>query len=229
VQARKLLLGTVVAALCLTAGVAVVVLLSGHFDETSDRILATTSAVSVFGLLALPAGTLLERGRAIVLGRASAALTTVTFLLTLVVIWRDWSTGLGKAWGVLLTLSLAAAQAAAVEARRRDDDTPVISTLVTGSMLTGSVLAALGIAAILTEIDDQSYYRVLGAVGVVDGLLIAVAAVLRRGTGPIARTYSIRVDGLLVEAPGRDFAGAVAAAIRRAEQDGATVRRIERT
>ena len=49
-QGRKLLLTTIIGALCLTAGIAVVILLSGHFDETSWRILATTSAVSFFGL-----------------------------------------------------------------------------------------------------------------------------------------------------------------------------------
>jgi hypothetical protein len=228
VRARKLLLLAVVGALCLTAAVAVFVLLSDGFDDTSWRILATTSAISFFGLLAVPAGMLLERGRAVVLARASAGLTPVTFVLTLVVVWRRWSDGVGKTWGVLLTLSVATAQAAAVEARRRDTDTPTISGLVAGSMLTGSVLAAMGVAAILTEIDDHTFYRVLGAIAVVDLLLITVAAVLRRGVGPSARTYSVRVDGLLVEAPGRDFAAAVAAAIRDAERDGTRVRRVER-
>ena len=227
-RARKLLLFGIVGALSLTAAVAVVVLLAGGFDDTSWRILATTSALSFFGLLGVPAGMLLERGRAVALARASAALTLVTFVLTLLVVWRHWSEGVGKRWGVLLTLAVAAAQAAAVEARRRDTDTPVIAGLVAGSMVTGSVLAALGVVAILTEIDDHAFYRVLGAIAVVDVLLITVAAVLRRGVGPIAQTYSVRVDGLLVEAPGRDFAAAAAAAIREAERDGTKVRRVER-
>ena len=105
-------------------------LLSGHFDDTSWRILGTTSAISFFGLLAVPAGAVLERGHAVLLGRASAALTGASFLATLVVIWTDWSNGVGKTWGVLLTLAAAAAQAAAVESRRRDTDTPVIRRLV---------------------------------------------------------------------------------------------------
>ena len=227
-RARKLLLFGIVGALSLTAAVAVVVLLAGGFDDTSWRILATTSALSFFGLLGVPGGMLLERGGAVALARASAALTLVTFVLTLLVVWRHWSEGVGKTWGVLLTLAVAAAQAAAVEARRRDTDTPVIAGLVAGSMVTGSVLAALGVVAILTEIDDHAFYRVLGAIAVVDVLLITVAAVLRRGVGPIAQTYSVRVDGLLVEAPGRDFAAAAAAAIREAERDGTKVRRVER-
>jgi hypothetical protein len=228
VQARKLLLSAIVAALCLTAAIAVVVLLSGHFDETSWRILGTTSAISFFSLLGVPVGMLFERGRAATLARVSGVLTSAAFVLTLAVIWRHWANGVGKTWGVVLTLAVAAAQAAAVEARRRDNDTPAISLLTAGSMLTGGVLAAMGVLAILTEITNGTFYRALGAVAVVDVALIAIVAVLRRGVGPIAQGHRIRLDGELIEAPGRDFASAVAAAIRTAEKEGKTVKRIER-
>jgi hypothetical protein len=228
VQARKLLLSAIVAALCLTAAIAVVVLLSGHFDETSWRILGTTSAISFFGLLGVPVGMLLERGRAVTLARVSGVLTSAAFVLTLAVIWRHWANGVGKTWGVVLTLAVAAAQAAAVEARRRDNDTPPISLLTAGSMLTGGVLAAMGVLAILTEIDNGTFYRALGAVAVIDVALLAIVAVLRRGSGPIAQAHRIRINGELIEAPGRDFAAAVAAAIRAAEREGKSVKRIER-
>jgi hypothetical protein len=228
VQARKLLLSAIVGALCLTAGIAVVVLLSGHFDDTSWRILATTSAISFFGLLGVPVGMLLERGRAVLLAQASGALTFAAFVLTLAVIWRHWADGVGKTWGVVLTLALAASQAAVVEARRRETDTQAISVLVGVSMLTGSLLAVLGITAILLEIDNGTYYRTLGAVAVIDVLLVALVAVLRRGEDPIAQPYRLRVNGELIEAPGRDFATAVAAAIRTAESEGKTVQRVER-
>jgi hypothetical protein len=59
-------------------------------------------------------------------------------------------------------------------------------------------------------------------------LLLALTAILRRGTGPIAQTHRLRIDGELIEAPGRDFASAVSAAIRSAERDGKSVARIER-
>ncbi|MDX6477149.1 MAG: hypothetical protein QOH95_2660 [Gaiellaceae bacterium] len=227
-QARRLLLGAVVGALCLTASIAIVVLLSSHFDDTSWRILGTTSAISFFGLLGVPFGLVLERGRAVALARAGGALTVAAFVLTLVVIWRHWSHGVGKTWGVVLVLAVASAQAAVVEARRRDTDTRATRRLSTASMLTGPLLAALGIVAILAEIGSQTYYRVLGALAVVHVLLLVIVAVLRRGTGPVAKTHRIRLDGELIEAPGRDFAAAVAAAIRSAEKDGAAVRLIER-
>ncbi|MCW2964759.1 MAG: hypothetical protein JWO17_2011 [Actinomycetia bacterium] len=227
-QARKLLLRAIVGALCVTAAVAIVVLLTGSFEHTEWRILATTSAVSAFGLLAVPAGMLLERGTAVVLARTSAALTASAFVLTLVVVWDSGSSLLGRTWGVVLTLALAAAQAATVEARRRDNDSQAVRRLTVGSTLTGAVLAALGVFGILTEIHGTTYYRVIGAIAILDVLLLALTAILRRGTGPVSQTHRIRVDGELIEAPGRDFASAVSAAIRSAERAGKAVRRIER-
>src|SRR5439155_17167150 len=121
VKTRRLLLKTIVAALCLTAGVAIVMLLAGTLDRTSAQILLTSTEVSFFGLLAVPAGVLLERNRGSRLGRSSAALTTVAFGLTLLVTWNpETSSAVWRGWGVVGTLALAAAQAATVEARRRD-------------------------------------------------------------------------------------------------------------
>lgn len=228
VSARQLLLRTIVGALCATAAVAILVLLTGGLGDTGWRILASTSAISFFGLLGVPVGMLLERGRATVFARASGALTVLTFLLTLAVIWSDWSAGIGKTWGVLMTLAVACAQACAVEARRRDNDEPTVSALATGSMITGAALAALGVIGILAEIDDGGYYRLLGAVAILDVLLIVIAAVLRRGSGPIRQTHALRVDGQLVEIAAWDFATAAALAIRQAEKDGTQVKRVER-
>jgi hypothetical protein len=228
-KARRLLIRAIVAGLCITAGVGIVLLLAGSIDDTSFRILITTTAVSFFGLLAVPAGMLLERNRLSWLGRASATLTGATFLLTLVVTWlHDVPSSLWRTWAVLGTLTLAAAQGAAVEARRRDTDSDGIRLLVSLSMVSGAALAALGVGGILGSIDDGGYYRLVGAIAIIDVLLISVVAVLRRGSGPVGQTHRVRVDGRLVEAPGRDFAAAVAKAIRDAEKAGTPVRRVER-
>ena len=229
--ARRALLRTIAIAMCATAGLAIVIVLSGHFDDTAWRILTTTTAISVFALLIVPASILLERRVATTLGRVSALLVGTAFALTLVLIWTvhdGTSQALWKTWGVALTLAAASAQAAAVEGRRRDADSTAVARLTTASMATGAVLAAMGVAAILATIDEGGYYRGLGALAILDVLLVALAAVLRRGSGPIGRTHRVRVDGVVVEAPGRDFAAAVAAAIRQAEKEGREVKRIER-
>jgi hypothetical protein len=228
-KTRRLLLRAIVAGLCVTAGIGIVVLLSGSIDDTAGRILITTTSVSFFGLLAVPAGMLLERNRLSRLGRAGAGLTGATFVLTLVVTWmHDVPPSLWRTWGVLGTLTLAAAQAATVEARRRDTDSDGIRFLVSLSMASGALLAAFGIGGILGSVDDGGYYRLVGAIAIVDVLLVSVVAVLRRGSGPVSRTHRMRVDGRLVEAPGRDFAAAAANAIRDAERAGTPVRRVER-
>ena len=107
---RRLLLRTIVTALCATAAVAIVVLLSRSFDSLTGRILLTTTAISASALLVVPAGTLLDRDRHALLARSSAVLTLTAFVLSLILIWVDdrpvW---LWKAWGVIGTLSLAAA------------------------------------------------------------------------------------------------------------------------
>ena len=226
---RRLLLRTIVTGACLTAAVAIVVLLSGSLDGTSGRVLLTTTAISIFGVLAVPAQMLLDRGALPLLARASAALTAVSFGITLVLIWGDGGApGWWKAWGVAATLALAAAQAAAVEARRRDSDSPAVRRLVGLSMVTGAALAALGTLGILAEVDDGGYLRAIGVIAVLDLLSLVVVAALRRGEPAAARTHRIRINGRLVEVAGRDFAAAVATAIREEERQGTPVRRVER-
>jgi hypothetical protein len=227
--ARRLLVRTTVAALCATGGIAILVLLTRSFDDLSWRILATTTTISLCSLLAVPAGVLLERGTRRLLAHASAALTTAAFVLTLVGLWiEDHGSAFWKTWGIVATLAVAAAQACGMESRRRSTDRPVVRGVVTGNAVAGVVLAALGIAGILQEIDSGRYLRAVGALGILDVLLLVVAAVLRRGTGTADSIHRVRVDGRLVESRGADFAAAAAAAIREAERNGAPVRRIER-
>jgi hypothetical protein len=227
--ARRLLVRTTVVALCATGAVGIVVLLARSFDDTTWRILGTTTAISLCALLAVPAGALLERGEREWLARSSAALTAAAFVLTVTGIWlQRGGDVLWKTWGIVGTLALAAAQGCGVEARRRDSDSPAVRALVAASSLTGAVLAALGVLAILEEISGGGFYRGLGALAILDVLLVVVVAVLRRGSGPIDQTHRVRVDGRLVESPGRDFAAAAANAIREAERAGPPVKRVER-
>jgi hypothetical protein len=150
-------------------------------------------------------------------------------VLSVSLIWIDdrpvW---LWKTWAVIGTLTLAAAQGCAVESRRRDSDSPLVNRLVTGSAVSGAILTGLGVLAILTEIQDGGFYRLLGAVAIIDVLCVVLVAVFRRAAGPVGRRHRIRIDGRLVESPGRDFAAAAANAIREAERGGREVRRIER-
>jgi hypothetical protein len=229
VPARRLLVRVVAAGLTATALVAIAVLVTRSFDDMSWRILGTTTTISLCALLSVPASTLLERKPRSILGRASGALTLVTFVLTVYGIWAPWQGAtMAKVWGIIATLTLAAAQGAGVEVRRRESDTPGTRALVRGSAVTGALLAALGVYAILAEVTNGTFYRWLAALAVLDLLLVVIPGVLRRGSAPRRTRYRVRVDGTVLDTEGRDFAAAVANAIRRAERTGGPVQRIER-
>jgi len=65
---KRLALVALVASLSATALLAIGILLFAEFDDTSGRILATTALIGLFSLLTLPAGALLDRGEARMLG-----------------------------------------------------------------------------------------------------------------------------------------------------------------
>jgi hypothetical protein len=182
---RRLLHLIVIAVLCAVAAVAIWVTLTKPIDYGSGRILLTTIAVSFFGLLGVPASVLLEQRRALLLARASAALTVAALILTVVVIWRDYPWGtVGHAWGLVSVLAIAAAEASTVEVRRRADDSPLVTGLTYLTTLTGAALAALALTEILGALRTSDTYRATGALGILNVFLLATAAVLRRGFQP---------------------------------------------
>jgi hypothetical protein len=74
VQVRRALVRTILGALCATVAVAIAALLSSSVDGISGRVPLTTLAVSLYGLLGVPAGALLERNLAPVLAAGTLAL-----------------------------------------------------------------------------------------------------------------------------------------------------------
>lgn len=65
---KQAFLRALVISLCATAGLAIVTLLFGDFDETAGRIVATTAFISLYSLMALPGASLLDRGTHALLG-----------------------------------------------------------------------------------------------------------------------------------------------------------------
>jgi hypothetical protein len=226
-DARRLLVRLVVVSLVATAGAAVVALLAGDFGDTQLRVILTTGAVSLYGLMALPAGVLLEQRRLTALAQVSALAVVVAFVLLLYLIWFEWDDAGETAWKSVVVTTTAAgvlAQAAAALSRRRDDDPPSVVRLTGASIAAAAALGALIVLAVLREIDDSGYYRFLGAVAVADVLLLALPPVLRRARPASAPA---RTDGrirLVVEVEA-DGAGAIE---REAERHGGQVVRRER-
>jgi hypothetical protein len=229
-----------VASMCATAALAVGILLFSDFDETAARILGTTAAISFFSLLALPGAVLLDRRASLAVAWASLAVSAAGFLLVLAVLWVDWDDFPETLWKWALSVTVfavAGAQVSATTGRRRGDDSGAVRALYAFGVVLGLAVAAMSTVAAWKEIDATGYYRALGAVAVLAVLATLLQPVLRRFGGAetgrsdaVAQVRLTLADGttLDVEESGRDFADAVARAIRAAERRGGSVTRIER-
>lgn len=228
---RRLLLLAVAGLLSGSALLAIGILLLGHFGDTEGRILSTTALLAGYGLVALPSTILLDQGRSRSFAYTGLGLAVVAAVLSMVTVWtEDPPERLGKTMGTAAIAAVAAAQVAALTARRRDGDPVSVRRLFALSCVLAAVVAAMAAAAIWWEIDSSGYYRVFGATFVLDLLTVALQPILARArpSGAVHRlsiTASGKIVELEVEAP--DLATAVAKSIRSLEHDGRHVERIE--
>jgi hypothetical protein len=178
----KRLFGLVlVCALCASALVAIGILLLGEFDETQARILVTTGLIGFFSLLALPGGVLLDQGRLAALAWTTIGLAAFSFVIAMNLTWGDTdSENLWRVAGSATALTGAFSQASTSTSRRRTTDTPGVRTLYLLSLGAVSLLAFLIMVAIWEEVDSEGFYRFLGAVAVLNLLLVLLQPVARR-------------------------------------------------
>ena len=218
---RRIFLWTLIVSLCLTAALAIGTLLLAEFDDRAGRILLTTTFLSVASLLSLPAGVLLDQGRARPLAWATIVLSAAGFVAAMVAVWvaEDGD----RAWKVGLTIGLAAvvgAQASASTSRRRATDGAWLRVLYVGAIGLSLLLAALIAYAAWKELEDADYYRFVGAT--------AVAAMLASLLQPIARRLGRQPPGghrLVLELDREPSEEAVAAVTEALARHGFAARR----
>jgi MFS family permease len=219
---RRLFLLALVVSLCVTGAIAIGTLLFAEFDDTAGRILATTALLAVASLFALPAGVLLDQGRARGLAWTVISASAAGFVVAMVVLWVydvEWL------WKLAFTLGLAAgagAQAAATTSRVREDDGLRLRALYwVGIVLTGTA-AVLGAIAGWAELEDAAgYYRVVGATAVAAVLATLLQPILRRMEVPADGRFELRIT--LDSAPSEE---AVAAAVEALERHGSRVEKV---
>jgi hypothetical protein len=230
----KRLFGLVlVVALCASAFLAVGILLFGEFDETQARILVTTALIGFFSLLALPGGVLLDQGRDLPLAWAAIGLAAVSFIVAMNLTWGDAeSENLWKVAGSATAITGAFAQTATAMSRRRAVDPPSVVILFLLSVASVSLLALLILIAIWESVEDnEGFYRFLGAVAVINLLLVLLQPVARRiGRKPAAapaeetRAGAYRLVFVLDAAPPE---AAVEEARQALERGGVTVESVD--
>ncbi len=188
---RRILLFGVAGLLCASALLAIAILLVGRFGYTERRIVATTLLLAGYGLLSLPAVVLLDQRRLRAFAFAAVGAAAAAAVTALVSIWAPSSSDtVGKLVGTLTVAAVAAAQAAALAGRRRESDPPVVGILFDVSCATAALAAASASALIWTQPSGSTYVRLLGALIVLDLLLVSLQPVLARallGTSPRAR------------------------------------------
>jgi hypothetical protein len=241
-----------IASLVATAALAIGFLLFADFDERTWKVIGTTALLGGFSLLGLPGAALLDQGRAIVLGWVNLALAGVGLVYSLVLLWSESGNG-WKLLVVVIAACGAAAQASGTTARRRADDPPWVGYLYVAGIVGAVTLAALVSIAAWQEIEDETFYRIVGALAVAELLMVLLQPILRRtargGARPApakgdAYAFTVSLDVRPVELPwwasaadgkaidcrvhARDFASAVETAIRELERSGGRVLRIER-
>jgi hypothetical protein len=228
--ARRVLLIGVAVLLSLSALLAIGILVVGRFGSVETRILGSTALIAAFGLVALPAVMLFDKGRARVLAYVAAALPAVAAVLALAVTWsRSDSEALGRSLGSATIVAFAFAQLAAMTARQTERDDSVVRGLFTASCGTGLLVAGVGVALLWVEPDGGRAARLFGALLVLDLLLVALQPLLARArAGSVLRRITVVDDTgkqLEIDVATRDVASAAARAIRSAERSrgGCTV------
>jgi peptidoglycan/LPS O-acetylase OafA/YrhL len=206
-------------------------------------VIGTTALLSGFSLLGLPGAALLDHGRAIALGWANLLLAAAGLVLALVLMWGESdSEGAWKTLLVIVAFAGAAAQASGTTARLRPDDPSPVTALYLAGLGGAFLLALLVVIAVWQEVEDEGYYRFVGALAVADVLVVVLQPILRRtagrprpATAAATRDNSFSFtctldDGREVrrEQKASDFAAAVATAIGELERAGDKVMKIER-
>ena len=228
---RRILLLCVAGLLSVSALLAIGILLAGHFGRTEGRILGTTALLAGYGIVALPAVMLLDQARFRPLALATATLAGASALPALAAVWATAPPdALGNSVGSLTAFALAGAQASVLAARRQRRDPPVVRRLFAVSCGTVLVAASFFAAFLWTEPGGFAP-RLLGALVVLDLLLVALQPILARArpAGPVHRLRIVASSGDPIEVTidGGDLASAAAKAIRAAERNGRHVTRLE--
>lgn len=200
---RRALSYALVAALCVAALTAIGAILTGDFDETDGRVLATSLGFAVFSATAASGASLRWRAedglRA--LGAVTMALSGAAFLILVAALWLDGEDTAWRWFGALALAALAGSHASLVAGGGRAADGAAIATLARTSIVLALVDAGAGIAAISGAVDevDGGYAQLMAVLVILLLLSTALPPILRRLQPAAARTASITPPSLAAQ------------------------------
>ncbi len=224
---RRSLSWALVAALCVAALTAIGAVLSGDFDDTDGRIIATSLGFAVFSATAASGASLRFRDseRLRTLGGASMALSGLSFLILLVALWGGGDEDAWRWFGSAALVALACSHASLVSGALRASDSAAVQALATASIALGVVDALFGILAISGAIHDieERFAQLMAVLLILLLLTTALPPVLRRlqrsavTVVPCESAAAEATNASRQGPPARPLAGEVLAAADRIE------------
>jgi hypothetical protein len=232
VSGKQIVLLAVAGLLSVSGVIAIGILLFGDFGETEGRILATTGLLAAYGLVALPAAMLVDRGRLLVLAVVVLAVAVAGASLAVSAVWTGGpSDAHGKAVGTVTAFLLASVQVSALVLRRPEHDRTLIRRLFGVSSVLAVGIAVMFSLMLWAEFDSERYGRTLGALVVLDFVAVALQPTLSRArptSTAIPLQLLLESDEVRdVEVVAPDLAAAAAKAIHQVELEGHQVVRLE--
>ncbi|MFI5003988.1 MAG: hypothetical protein ACHQE6_03135 [Solirubrobacterales bacterium] len=163
--------------------IAIAAILTGSFDATDARLIATSLSFSLYTALG-GAGVAPRRltGPIRSLGTTTLFAASADFALLMMILWSGAEGELWRAWAILLLATLAASHACLVLTSRRASDTPLIVALTVTSIVATSLDAILGALPIggVTDHIDGNFVRLLAILVIVMLLTSLLPPILRR-------------------------------------------------
>jgi hypothetical protein len=173
---RKLFLYLTIASVAISALIGIVVILFGNLGELETKVLLTTLTVTVTSILGLACGAYYESGRGRTLPIAGIAMSLLTGLLWLIVIWSTFSPENAVFMKSVMTVTLisaACSHLSLLSLARLNDRFHWVR-------IAAAVLVWITAAIILAMIwgDLQAYENLIGRILGVLGILIAAVTIL---------------------------------------------------
>ncbi|HYI32484.1 MAG TPA: epoxide hydrolase, partial [Glaciibacter sp.] len=189
---RRIAVIAIIVSLSVTALVGIFALLFGTFNELQGRIMLTTALIGAVSILALCDLARIDRGFRWI-SVTGLAVTAVTLLAGLVLVWFDWSGGenleaLWKTFGLAGVAAVSAAHASLLLLLGGRTN-PVVRFGLWVTLALIGILYLLLAALILTngEIASDGYARLVGTVAILDVLgtiVVPVVALFLRDSRP---------------------------------------------
>ncbi len=163
----------------------------GGLDTPAVHALATTGSLMGYYVLAIPGAALYERGQRKTIAATGLVVCAVGFLMLLVCIWAEPTGDLTfpKATGVVAVVAFSLAHSCLL---LRVPGGRTLTWLLRATLACVWAVAAMSSLAIVLEPEDDVFYRMFGALGVMDAsgsLALLILAKLRQ-VGKVAQLAS---------------------------------------